>query len=277
MGAEQSAPLAQPALHERITSPLYEAWQQQQKPVEKASTPRSARDIESPTASERTASDSSDDHEATVEESKASAAANLQPSADPGPPSEPPSVEVPEPIAEPPSEREEAKPPEAPQAAAASGSEDVPSPTHRSTHHFAPLNSTRQLVRKASSTIVAKQSAIAALVQRINDGTPPQTGATVPTQLCKPAVKGENKSPAPAKRWPAVIAATGKSDGTHGSQRVMARYDMVTHTLHGVGTGEIVRGASRENLYRGSADVWGEEEDEKEEEEPQDDPSLLEA
>ena len=49
---------------------------------------------------------------------------------------------------------------------------------------------------------------------------------------------------APCKKWPTVTPASGQQQARPGSSgRVLARYDTVTKTLHGVARGDIVRGA----------------------------------
>ena len=43
----------------------------------------------------------------------------------------------------------------------------------------------------------------------------------------------------------------------------MARFDTVTTTLHGVGTGDIVRATPSSQVFRGACDVWGDDEDDE--------------
>lgn len=109
----------------------------------------------------------------------------------------------------------------------------------------------------ASAGILAKQSAISGLVMRppSQDGIAP-AAASPPPWLAAPRT--------PVKRWPTVTA--GNSNSEHTTKRVMARYDTVTRTLHGVGA-EVVKAESI-NQYRGAADVWGDEEEHAPEAQP---------
>ena len=151
------------------------------------------------------------------------------------------------------------------------------SPSARSHRSNISMRSARDFVRKnlptfaapafatssrASPAILAKQSLISGVVTRLSDIHAADGATDAPDDAPKvpaPPAAWKTAPTTPVKRWPTVTAATGTSE--HSSTRVLARYDTVTKTLHGVGT-EIVR-AEPTSKYRGAADVWGDEEEEE--------------
>ena len=121
-----------------------------------------------------------------------------------------------------------------------------------------PLTSARRLAKKATDAIKARQLAIASVVQRASAhaeapaaapasdaaGAPPLSfsKSSAAKQPRSAAAAGDRS--APCKKWPTVTPASGQQQARPGSSgRVLARYDTVTKTLHGVARGDIVRGA----------------------------------
>ena len=125
--------------------------------------------------------------------------------------------------------------------------EPVPHPT-ASLPKMSARESSRLLARRVTSAIQSKQAAVSSIVA----GRAAAAAELVASAPAAPlaSAKAGGKRP-PVKRWPTVTPASGTpATGTpSATTRVMARYDVVTNTLHGMGN-EIVR-AAPVHIYQG--------------------------
>ena len=269
MGAEQSAPLAPPSVaglaESRSTDPFLLAKPSLRRGPQPA--PGGAPATDSDTERSGTASDSSTGDDAAARSDDISASSS--PSATPKAPEQPADEEEPSPtlpdLVPPPSMRSHEEAAQSSEGHADAGTLRGAEPSFRSHPRASPASSARVFISRASQAIQQKQAALSSLVARMNADS--SAAARQPQPWQRPTADAPRT---PAKKWPTVTASTS-SCGANSHTRVMARFDTVTTTLHGVGN-DIVRATPPSQVFRGSADVWGDDDASEQAE-----PSALEA